>query len=69
MPAIRPASAGFLSSGQLLLWVDSRLAGQIDSDVSCRPIGDIALIVDCEKGDLDCGEEPSKNNELRKTKT
>ena len=34
-----------------------------------RPIGDIALIVDCEKGDLDCGEEPSKNNELRKTKT
>jgi len=25
-------------------------------------------IVDCEKGNLDCGEKPSKNNELRKIK-
>jgi hypothetical protein len=28
-----------------------------------------AHIVDCEQGNLDCGEKPSKNNELRKTKT
>jgi len=29
----------------------------------------IVYIVDCEESNLDCGEKPSKNNELRKTKT
>ena len=36
---------------------------------SNRPISDIAHIVDGDEGDFDCGEKPSKNNELRETKT
>jgi len=33
------------------------------------PVYSFANILDCEQGDLDCGEKPSKNKELRKTKT
>ena len=39
----------------------------VQEDIMNLP--DTLHVINGEKGDLDCGEKPNKNNELRKTKT
>jgi len=41
----------------------------VDITYHHAPINSFGHIVDCEEGDLDCGEKPNKNKELRKTKS
>jgi hypothetical protein len=40
-----------------------------EGQVSVENNGGFAHVINGEKGDLDCGKKPSKNKELRKTKT
>ena len=51
MPTIRPASAGFLLPGQLLLWVEKRLIAQIDSEGSHRPLRALCQYLEITKKD------------------
>jgi hypothetical protein len=63
-------SGAFIST---LQWVYKRLIASMvlsaKTIMLTTYINSLAHIVDCEESNLDCSEKPSKNNELRKTKT